>query len=212
MFHPSKTAIISSLKRSDGLPVSEVAKEVEMSYMGVKQHCINLEKLGFLESWRVPRKEVGRPEKLYRLTEKSNELFPVAGVDMTLSLLEGVKSLFGESAPEKLLINYFNDLKIEWGNMLGSKKSVIEKAQKLSELREEHGYFNVCEFNKEEGLFIKEYHNPLDPIFEVYPNVKRFELEMMEELLGTSVTREAVEGPHGQSQTSFEIKSLGKAA
>lgn len=212
MFHPSKAAIITSLKRSDGLPVSEVAKEVEMSYMGVKQHCINLEKMGFVESWRVPRKEVGRPEKLYRLTDKSDDLFPVAGVELTLSLLDGVKSVFGENAPEKLLLRYYENKKEEWHKSLGKKKSVAEKAKKLSELREDDGYFNKCSFDKENGLMIKEFHNPMKPIFKVYPAAQRFELEMIEELLGTSVKRELADGPHGQKQIVFEINALGKAA
>lgn len=212
MFHPSKAAIITSLKRSDGLPVSEVAKEVEMSYMGVKQHCINLEKMGFVESWRVPRKEVGRPEKLYRLTDKSDDLFPVAGVELTLSLLEGVKSIFGDNAPEKLLLNYYENKKATWHKALSKKKSVAEKAKKLSELREEDGCFNKCSFDKVNGLTIKEFHNPMKPLFKAYPTAQRFELEMIEELLGASVKRELSDGPHGQQQTVFEIDALGKAA
>lgn len=212
MFHPSKAAIISSLKRSNGLPVSEIAKEVEMSYMGVKQHCINLEKQGFVESWRVPRKEVGRPEKLYRLTDKSNDLFPVAGVNLTLSLLAAAKDALGESAPEKLLLKYFSDKKVSWSKQLSKKKNVADKAQRLSELREEDGFFNALSFDKTYGLIIKEYHNPLQEIYNIYPKVQRFEIEMIEELLGTSVKHEITEGVHGQKLSQFEISSLGKAA
>lgn len=212
MFHPSKAAIISSLKKSNGLPVSQVAKEVDMSYMGVKQHCINLEKAGFLESWRVPRKEVGRPEKLYRLTEKCDSLFPTAGSDLTLALLEGVKATFGENAPEKLLLNYFNQKKELWGKEISKKKNIVDKATKLAELREKDGYFNSCVFDKEKGLNLIEYHNPLTEIHKVYPNVKRFEIDLMEELLGSKILFQEVNGDHGQPQIQFEISSLGKVA
>lgn len=210
MFHPSKSAIISSLKKSNGLPVSDVAKKVDMSYMGVKQHCINLEKMGFLESWRVPRKEVGRPEKLYRLTKKGDELFPDIGSEVTLALLDEVKDIFGESVPEKILLNYFDKKKTEWLKILKKKPTIVEKAKVLSELREEDGYFNDCQFDQALGLVIKEYHNPMKPIFEKYPNTVRFELEMIEELLGTTVKRECAEGSHGQKLSMFKINTLGK--
>jgi len=78
----SWAAIIEAVKISDGMPVSDLARELGKSYMGVKQHCLKLTEMGYLEEWRVPRekKEVGRPEKLYRLTKKCDPLFPDAGV------------------------------------------------------------------------------------------------------------------------------------
>ena len=40
---PTYAEILEALKRSDGMAVSELAKQLQMSYMGVKQHCVNLE-------------------------------------------------------------------------------------------------------------------------------------------------------------------------
>ena len=109
----SWAAILEAIKVSDGMPVSDLSRELKMSYMGVKQHCLKLTELGYLEEWRIPRakKEVGRPEKLYRLTPKCNVLFPEAGVGLTLAILEGVKQLYGDSAPEKLLFHHFQVLR-----------------------------------------------------------------------------------------------------
>jgi len=45
-----------------------------MSYMGVKQHCVELEEEGYLDTWRRS-KGIGRPEMIYRLTARSHELF-----------------------------------------------------------------------------------------------------------------------------------------
>jgi len=208
--HPSKSAIISSLKRSNGLPVSQIASEIKMSYMGVKQHCMNLESLGFLESWRVPRKDAGRPEKLYRLTEKCEDLFPSSGNEVSLSLLAEAKSVFGENAPEKLLLNHFHTKKVFFAKKLSKTRSVTERIQKLVGLREREGYFSECTFDKESGLIIKEYHNPLQALFQEYPNAERFELEMIQELLGTEVHKTVKTGNHGQRQIIFEIITLGR--
>ena len=66
---PQVVAIFDAIKRSEGLSVAEIARELKMSYMGIKQHCLDLEKKGYLDTWRRP-KEVGRPELAYRLTLK----------------------------------------------------------------------------------------------------------------------------------------------
>lgn len=208
MFHPSKAAIISSLKRSDGLPVSEVAREVDMSYMGVKQHCINLEKMGFLESWRVPRKEVGRPEKLYRLTSKCDELFPTAGADVSIEILDCATKAFGEDAPEKLLRNYFQKKQDAWSEKIPSSATFEERIEAISALREADGFFNTLTVEDDKSLSIKEYHNPLTRIAEKYPIVSELEHTMLEQLTGTQIQRAITEGPHGQQFTHYGIKRV----
>lgn len=62
--------IITTLKCSTGMSVGELSKELKMSYMGIKQHCIELHKRGYLDTWRRPGSK-GRPEMEYRLTDKS---------------------------------------------------------------------------------------------------------------------------------------------
>ena len=65
------------------MSVGELSEAMGMSYMGVKKHCIAMQKLGYLDTWRRP-KDVGRPEKLYRITQKLDPLFPRIEDDVTL--------------------------------------------------------------------------------------------------------------------------------
>ena len=207
----SWAVILEALKMSDGLPVSDLAREVEMSYMGVKQHCLKLRDLGYLEEWRVPRekKEVGRPEKLYRLTPKCDPLFPQAGVGMTLAVLEGVKQMFGEAAPEKVLFNHFRVLREEWQPKLRAGKSLVEKATRLADLRDKEGWFNRCHYDANTGFRIEDFHNPLAKIYEHYPNAVRMEVQMMEQLLGTKVVRSEAATGKGRKRVVYEIATLG---
>ena len=206
---PSYSEILEALKRSDGMAISELSKELNMSYMGVKQHCVNLEKKGYLETWRVPRKQVGRPEKLYRLTSKCDELFPQAGVGLTLAVLKGVQQVYGESAPEKLLFHYYETLRAKWGEQMSSAKSLVEKAVFFTDLRDKEGCFSRCAYDKEGGLRIEEYHHPLKEIFEVYPSAERMELQFMEKVLGTRVTRRIADGGKGRKRVIYELSTLG---
>ena len=98
--------VVNTLKRTHGLPVREIAAKLKMSYMGVKDICTDLEKRGFLDTWRQPQK-MGRPLMLYRLTQRAHELFPVASNTMTIDLLESAQKLFGPASAEKLLLLVF---------------------------------------------------------------------------------------------------------
>ena len=207
----SWAAILEAIKVSDGMPVSDLARELKMSYMGVKQHCLKLVELGFLEEWRIPRekKEVGRPEKLYRLTSKCSALFPDAGVGLTLAVLKGVRQLYGDSAPEKLLFNHFQILKEQWQPKLRAGKSMVEKATRLADIRDKSGWFSKCHYDAETGFRIEEFHSPLKKIYIEYPNAVRMEVQMMEQLLGTKIVRSEVSTGKGRKRVVYEIATLG---
>ncbi len=208
MFHPSKAAILSSLKRSNGLPVSDVANEVEMSYMGVKQHCINLERMGFLESWKVPRKEVGRPEKLYRLTDKCDDLFPTAGLSVTLEFLRDADDLFGEGAAHKMLERYFAQKTAFYASKLPDESPAGERVMLLSDLRENEGYFNNIISDEGGNLTIQQFHNPMEALALEYPIARELEHKMLESLIGTTLEVLQETGPHGQAQFSYLLRKV----
>ena len=203
--------ILASLKRSDGMPVSDLARELGKSYMGIKQHCLKLAEMGYLEQWRVPRekKEVGRPEKLYRLTSKCEVLFPSAGSEMSLAILEGVKDVYGSSAPEKLLFHHFQKLQNRWIPKVTKGKSMVEKATRLADLRDREGWFSRCHYQPETGFRIEEYHTPLAAIYEAYPTAIRMEVKMLERVLGTRVIRSEAPMGKGRTLVVYEIATLG---
>src|SRR6266702_4274529 len=98
--------ILNSLKRTRGMSVNELVEKMGMSYMGIKQHCLTLQRDGYLDTWRRPQK-MGRPEMVYRLTRRSHDLFQADSHQLTLDLLKAAEEIYGANAPEKLLYNVF---------------------------------------------------------------------------------------------------------
>ncbi len=98
--------ILNSLKRTKGMSVNELVEKMKMSYMGIKQHCLTLQRDGYLDTWRRPQK-MGRPEMVYRLTKRSHDLFASDSNEFTLELLKSIQEIHGPNAPEKLLYNVF---------------------------------------------------------------------------------------------------------
>jgi len=184
---PQQFAIIDLLKRSTGMPVAELGRALKMSYMGVKQHCSDLERKGWLDTWRRPVPN-GRPEKLYRLTTKAAGFFPEAGNEMTLEILQSIQEIYGGSAPDKLLFNYFSRKTESYLKKIKGG-ATAERATALAKLRNLEGHCSDVEFDQESGFRITEYHSPLKDIIDVYPSVRRMEEQMFNKVLMTSVQR-----------------------
>jgi predicted ArsR family transcriptional regulator len=178
--------ILNKLKRTQGLAVKELSGKLKMSYMGVKQHCIELEKEGYLDTWRrpVPR---GRPEMIYRLTRRAHELFPVTSNEWTIELLASAKKLYGPSAPEKLLFTTFQQKAENYRAKLKGA-TLAEKTMWLARLRDNEGC--MSEFEEGDGLRIVEYHSPIRDLLTAYPIVARLECEMFQRVLKSPVRRE----------------------
>lgn len=206
LIKPQWRAVLEALKLSGGLPVSELARQVDASYMAVKQHCEELKKTGYLDRSRVPRTAVGRPEIFYSLSAKADALFPQAGVEFTLDVFDELKSLFGESTPDKVLFQHFQKQQARWQPLLAKARTLVEKAEKLTALRVKQGCFIRFNSNPESGCSIEEFHNPLQRVFDRYPRAIVMEQRMIEELLGVRVVRRELSGGRaGQPRVVFEV-------
>lgn len=181
--------ILNSLKRTKGMSVNELVEKMKMSYMGIKQHCLTLQRDGYLDTWRRPQK-MGRPEMVYRLTRRSHDLYPCDSNQMTLDLLESVHEIYGPNAPEKLLYNMFQR-KTAALKTKAKGQTVAERAKWLAKARDAEGHMSqfIIE-EKEGGPQILECHSPILNVLERYPIVGRLEQDMFEAALGTSVRRE----------------------
>lgn len=181
--------ILNSLKRSKGMSVNELVRKMKMSYMGIKQHCLTLERDGYLDTWRRPQK-MGRPEMVYRLTRRTHDLFQTDSNRFTLELLKSVQESYGPNAPEKLLYNMF-ERKTDALKSKTKGETVAERAKWLARLRDSEGY--MAQFimeEKEDGSQILECHSPIMNLLDRYPIIGRLEQDMFETVLGTSVRRE----------------------
>ena len=206
LIRPQWRVVLEELKLSGGLPVSELARRVGASYMAVKQHCEELNKIGYLERSRIPRKVVGRPEIFYSLGVKSDRLFPEVGPAFTLDLLTELKALFGENIPDKLFFQHFQHQQKAWQVLISNESSLAKKMIRLVALRNKEGCLDRFMDDLTSCPCIEEFHNPLSRIFESYPRVPGMELRMIEGLLGTRVTRREIStGPTGQPRVIFEV-------
>ena len=179
--------ILNELKRTQGLSVPQLAERLGMSYMGIKDMCVDLEKQGLLDTWRQPVK-FGRPLKIYRLTQRAHDLFPTASNPLTMEVLEVAQKLFGPTAAEKLLLVVFQK-KTEQYLLKVKGDTLPERAKWLARLRDHEGCMSNCEV-KEGVVRIVEHHSPILDLLRAWPMVAKLESEMFAKILHVPVRRE----------------------
>jgi predicted ArsR family transcriptional regulator len=184
----ARLRVLNELKRTQGLCVADLAARLGMSYMGVKGVCLDLEKRGLLDTWRQPTK-IGRPQMLYRLTQRAHDLFPTASNAVTIELLEAARKLFGPAAPEKLLLVVFQK-KTEQYLARIKGENTGERAKWLARLRDHEGCMSECETEGDGGLRIVEHHSPILDVLRAFPLVAKLETDMFQRLIGADVQRE----------------------
>ncbi len=179
---PHSVDLIMLLKRSNGMSVNELAAALRMSYMGVKQHCVFLEKKGYVDTWRRPKEGGGRPEKMYRLTQKLDGFFPCVTRELLQDVLDGAESAFGAGAAERLLLHHFQLITGRyWERIKG--RTMLERAQSFAKLRTAEGYLSLCEFDPHEGLRIVEYHSTVAALGKLHQCACDMEARMVGRLL-----------------------------
>lgn len=194
LLKPQWLATLTALKEAGGLPVSELSRRLDSSYMTVKQHCEDLTKLEYLKRSRVPRTEIGRPEIFYRLSEKADALFPSIPAEFTLGMLDQIHRMFGENAPDRILFQHFQDQELDWKARVTKGTTLLYRAQLFAKIRSQEGHFTRCIHDAANGsLVLREFHNPLRKILAKYPRAISMEHRAIESALSCKATREASE-------------------
>jgi predicted ArsR family transcriptional regulator len=195
--------VIEALKWGGGCCVQDLAGQLGMSYMGVKEVCVALEKNGLLKTWRQPS-TAGRPRLEYRLTERAQQLFPAETHGIALELLESANALFGNAAAEKLLLVLFKRLGERYARRL-RPGNLEDRARRLVEIRSAEGYLSrweqadagsqdasVTGGSQQNGMPAgrwTEAHSPIAEVLRAYPIAARLETEMLGNLIGGRVVR-----------------------
>jgi predicted ArsR family transcriptional regulator len=90
MNHPTRDAILRTLRVRGKCTVRELADAAQISPVSVRHHLFNLQAEGLVEIEEV-RHGVGRPRQLFSLTDRAMDLFPSRYFRLTNRLLGEMK-------------------------------------------------------------------------------------------------------------------------
>lgn len=183
----TRMTLMELLKRAGETDVASLAGQLGISGVAVRQHLSALERDGKVTQ-RSVRRPVGRPAKLYRLTEAADHVFPQTSAKVALDLLARLEKLRGPEALEKLLQARLRDLLKRYQERLKGARSLTKKLKILAEIRESEGYLCNSESaptsEAKGGVRLVEHHCPLSDLARQHPEVCEYELELFRRVLG----------------------------
>jgi DeoR family transcriptional regulator, suf operon transcriptional repressor len=105
MSNNTRNRVLRTLLLNQSRTVNELAESVGINPISVRHHVNKLEAEGLIQSVEE-RHGVGRPRLIYSLTPKGMEQFPQRYLQLTLRLLEQLKT----SLPDKVLGDIFKEV------------------------------------------------------------------------------------------------------
>ena len=173
--------ILQMLKTQGELTAKVIANELELTTMGVRQHLQSLEESS--DVIFADRKATrGRPTRYWALTPKSNSHFSDRHEELTVQLIDSVKTIFGDQGLEQLITHREQASFKQYQAVLTAAVNLPEKLTLLAGLRTEEGYMASVEVN-DNIYWLLENHCPICAAAASCLNFCRSELQLFQSLL-----------------------------
>jgi predicted ArsR family transcriptional regulator len=180
-----------TLKSRGPLGTSALAQALGITEVGVRQHLAKLHGEG-LVAFYDQAGEVGRPKRMWRLTAKGHARFPDTHGDLTVSLIEGVRSVFGEAGLDRLIEARQDAMVASYRQALEPHPDLGDRVGVLARLRTVEGYMAEFETQGDGSFLLIENHCPICAAAKTCQGFCRSELELFQAVFGAdmSVTRQ----------------------
>ncbi len=204
----TRQLLLEILKRCGECDVSGLAEKLGISGVAVRQHLSSLERAGLLMH-RQERRPVGRPVRLYRLTNTAERHFPQSSDRVALDLLARVEKMMGVEAIESALDKRIEDLASLYAERLKGARSWSQKLELLASIRDSEGYLcnvePVAAAEARGGVRLVHHHCPLSAIADQFPQLCAYELELFRRVLGEPDIRRVDHIHAGGHTCSYEL-------
>ena len=155
---------------------------------------------------------VGRPSLVWRLTPRGNARFPDTHAELTVQLIDTVRSELGEHALEQLVAARERTMEAQYAEAMKGATGLKARIKRLVELRTRDGY--MAEWTtRRNGFLLIENHCPICAAATACVGFCRSELELFSKLLGPGASVNRVEHLiEGARRCAYEItpNSRGK--
>jgi predicted ArsR family transcriptional regulator len=109
----TRDRVLHTLLTRQRCTINELAKAVDINPISVRHHISKLEADGLVTS-EEERHGVGRPRRLYFLTEQGLERFPTRYLRLTIRLLQQMKEVLPEPMVQKLFAQMARDMAADY--------------------------------------------------------------------------------------------------
>lgn len=127
--------ILQRIKREGAVSARQLADEMGMTTMGIRQHLQAMEDDGLVDFSDI-RVKVGRPTRHWSLTAEGHRRFADSHGDLAVSVIDSVQTLFGDEGLEKVIQQRQEKTLQHYRDMLKDCHNLKAKLETLAYLRE----------------------------------------------------------------------------
>lgn len=190
----AKQRILQLLKSSGGSTAAQLATVLGITDTAVRQHLVELELRGLVESECSEQdgQRRGRPAARWRTTDLAAALFPDRHADLAVSILQALESSLGEEAVQRMLQARGDRQSLSYEQAMPENASLLDRLEALSHRRTEEGYMAEVRSEPDGSFLFIEHHCPICAAATVCQGLCREELRVFRSILGPAkVEREA---------------------
>jgi predicted ArsR family transcriptional regulator len=187
---PTKRRIIERLKRADA-KVADLARTLDMTEAGVRQHLDALADHGLVVSRTGVAAGRGRPATVWALTDLAEDLFPDRHDDLTVELITAVRTALGDKGLAKVIDARGEVQRAAYERALPKRGTLRERVEALARIRAEEGYVAEVVDDPDGGaVLLIEHHCPICTAAASCPGLCGSELALFRDVLGPNVSVE----------------------
>ncbi|MCP4006153.1 MAG: hypothetical protein GY725_18370 [bacterium] len=204
----TRDLLLEILKRRGESDVSGLAQKLGISGVAVRQHLGGLERDGVL-THRQERRPVGRPVRLYRLTDEAEQHFPQSNDRVALDLLALVENQIGVGVIDDAIEARAEDLIRRYREQLQGAKSWKQKLELLAAIRDSEGFLcsveSVSAEEAQDGARLVHHHCPVASVATQHPQFCAFELKLLKTVLNEPALKRTEHLGAGGNTCSYQL-------
>jgi predicted ArsR family transcriptional regulator len=202
----TRRAIVKILKMQGPLGSAQLAGQLGLTAMAVRQHLYALQDEGHVEAEERPV-PIGRPAKHWRLTREADQLFPEAYAELNVSLIEALRDTFGEEGLDQVLVSRSAQQRKDYTKRIRVTDSLEKKLKELARVRTEEGYMAEVRAEKDGSYLLVENHCPICAAANSCQGFCATELDLFRSVLGPGVDVEREEHiVSGDRRCAYRVK------
>jgi predicted ArsR family transcriptional regulator len=186
MKHRGSLRVLHALKSAGPQTAEALGRKLGMTAVGARQHLARLRGEDLVAA--VDQSEgVGRPKRIWSLTEAGHARFPDNHAGLTLELISAIRKTGGEAMIDQVIEAREKSALAAYRRALEGAVSLKDKVKRLAKIRSEEGYMASVAAAGDGAMLLIENHCPICVAAKACQGFCRSELALFRETLGENV-------------------------
>jgi predicted ArsR family transcriptional regulator len=184
--------VLYALKSSGPQSADTLARRLKVTVVAARQQLGRLLEKG-LVTFEDRREGVGRPKRIWSLSEAGHARFPDSHATMTVDLIHAIGTAFGTEGLDRVIEEREKATRRIYAERVRPGRSLAERTKLLAEQRAEEGYMAEVKRLPDGALMLIENHCPICIAAKACQGFCRSELKLFRDVLGPDVSVEREE-------------------